>query len=191
MQEHPNRFLYSSCGNIALERGASQIEEELSADPHPNRCRVCSNRVGRDYCNERQTLTFVQASLEMLRNYLITHPGSSESVRNLSYHVGREARHQVNPGGGMRTFVERSSTDWARLRLGDLAWEDRLKGTVRVRCANHRTSRGDRAETIYCAYMEGMIEAMLETSVGERFKVRRVSSGGKAAGCVFKIYGFV
>ena len=146
-------------------------------------------RPGRDKELEEQA-SIIKLSMHTLKDHYGLNPGKyRKPVRSIGYQLGLELAKML-PTESVRdvdSVVKDLSSFWMKYQIGEMFWVERENETLLgIQLCSDCIGRGAGYTT--CPFKEGLLEAVLETKLGNRYHVGEIECcGTEAPNCVFKI----
>ena len=138
--------------------------------------------------NDDEEAAILKLSMKTLKDHYGLNPGKhAKIVKSIGHQLGTELSTRFQ-SKDMHSVINELSEYWLRNKIGEMSWEDEQEGLLAVNFCSDCFSRSYGAGYVLCPFKEGLLEAVLESRLGQQFSVTEVECcGTQAPGCLFKI----
>lgn len=138
--------------------------------------------------SENEEAEILKLSMKTLKEHYGLNPGKhARTVRGIGYQLGLELANDLH-SIDIKSLISELGEYWKRNEIGEMSWEDENEGLVAVNFCSDCISRSYGAGYVLCPFKEGLLEAVLATRLGQKYRVTEVACcGTQSPGCSFKL----
>ncbi len=131
---------------------------------------------------------FLKTSLKMMAEFVSNNPGDVGTVRSMGHDFGLELAGKIEPAkGSLGDVISGFASYWSAVGIGKMKWTDREGGFLKVTQKSYSVVENV-SKIQRCAFVEGLLEALLKEKTGARFEVRETRcSVFREHSCTFRI----
>jgi predicted hydrocarbon binding protein len=140
---------------------------------------------------EEEEASILKLSMKTLKNHYGLNPGKyRRPVRSIGYQLGMELSRVLSNESlkDIDSIVKELSSYWVKYGLGEMFWADRAEMKLAIQFCSDCIGRAYGAGYTICPFKEGLLEAILESKLGKKYRVTEVECcGTQESNCVFRI----
>jgi predicted hydrocarbon binding protein len=138
--------------------------------------------------NDAYEKSILKDSMQMITDYYSSNPEAEASARGIGHRFGLELADRIPASPtSVEAVIRELCAYWSGGRIGRMRWENGEMKLLRVEQDSLAIVRADDGRVL-CAFMEGLLEAVLEMKARKSFTVREVECGlARGESCVFRI----